>query len=115
MVNVLYGKDARGVSVSFPGKIVDAYEVNGQEKKIGSADFSDGALNFDMGKFAIRTFAVKFENAALQLSKPAQESVALAYNEDGISFDTKRSDGSIVNNLSLPAELIPSKVVSEDI
>lgn len=114
-LNELYGKEINHVSVSFPGKIVDAYEVNGQEKKIGSADFSDGALNFDMGKFAIRTFAVKFENAALQLSKPAQESVALAYNEDGISFDTKRSDGSIVNNLSLPAELIPSKVVSEDI
>ena len=39
-VNELYGKDAKGVSLSFPGKIVDAYEVNGQEKKIGSADFT---------------------------------------------------------------------------
>ena len=58
-VNELYGKNANGVSVSFPGKIVDAYEVNGQEKKIGDANFTNGTLNFDMTRFLIRSFAVK--------------------------------------------------------
>ena len=73
--NELYGKTANGVSVSFPGKIVDAYEVNGQEKKIGSANFTNGVLNFDMTKFIIRSFAVKFEKSAITLAKPAQQSV----------------------------------------
>jgi alpha-mannosidase len=114
-LNELYGKEVNHVSVSFPAKIIDAYEVNGQEKKIGSANFSDGALNFDMGKFAIRSFAVKFEKVSQPLSKPVQEFVALAYDEDGFSFDTKRADGNVVKNLSIPAELISSEVVSEDI
>lgn len=114
-VNELYGKDARGVSVSFPGKIVDAYEVNGQEVKIGSADFTGGTLNFDITRFLIRTFAVKFENSAIPSSKPAQAIVALAYNEDGISFDTKRSDGNMINGLTFPAEMISPEITSEDI
>ena len=90
-LNELYGKEVNHVSVSFPAKVVDAYEVNGQEKKIGSANFSDGALNLDMGKFAIRSFAVKLEKVSQPLSKPAQDFVALAYDEDGFSFDTKRA------------------------
>lgn len=114
-LNELYGKDVNHVSVSFPGKIVDAYEVNGQEKKVGSADFTNGVLNFNMGKFAIRSFAVRFEKVSQPLSKPVQEFVELAYDEDGFSFDTKRADGNIVNNLNIPAELIAPVVVSEDI
>jgi alpha-mannosidase len=113
--NELYGKSVNGVSLSFPGKIVDAYEVNGQEKKIGSVDFSNGVLNFDITGFLIRSFAVKFENPARSFSKPVQASLALPYNEDGISFDTKRSDGSIINGLTIPGELIAPEVVSEDI
>jgi len=114
-VNELYGKAAKAVSVSFPGKIVDGYEVNGQEKKIGTADFSNGTLNFDMTQFLIRTFAVKFENPVTASSKPVQASVSLPFNEDGISSDTKRADGSIINGLTIPAEMISPEVVSEDI
>ena len=114
-VNELYGKNANGVSVSFPGKIVDAYEVNGQEQKIGKANFNHGTLNFDMTKFLIRSFAVKFENPVVAFAKPVQKSVALPFNEDAISFDSNRSDGSMADSLSLPAELIPAEIVSEDI
>jgi alpha-mannosidase len=114
-VNELYGKEARGVSLSFPGKIVDAYEVNGQEKKTGTADFTNGTLNFDITRFLIRTFAVKFDNPAKPGSKAVMASVTLPYNEDGFSFDTKRSDGNIINGLTIPAELISPEVVSEDV
>ena len=113
--NELYGKDANGVSVSFPGKIVDAYEINGQEIKIGAANFTNGTLNFDMTKFLMRSFAVKFENSAIALAKPVQQNVVIPYNEDAISFDKNRTDGNMVNGLTLPAELIPAEVTSEDI
>ena len=113
--NELYGKDAKGIAVSFPGKIVDAYEVNGQERKIGSANFANGLLNFDMTKFLIRSFAVKFEQPAVAMAKPAQQSVELPYNEDAISFDSKRTDGNMTNGLTFPAELLPASIVSEDI
>ena len=114
-VNELYGKNANGVSVSFPGKIVDAYEVNGQEKRVGNADFTGGTLNFDITKFLIRSFAVKFEKAAQTLAKLEQKSVVIPFNEDAISFDSNRKDGNMANGLTLPAELIPSEISSEDI
>jgi alpha-mannosidase len=113
--NELYGKDAKGVMVGFPGKIVDAYEVNGQEKKIGPAGFSQAGLNFDMTKFLIRSFAVKLEQPSNALTKPVQQSVEIPYNEDAISFDANRSDGNMINGQTFPAELVPSSIISEDI
>jgi alpha-mannosidase len=114
-VNELYGKDANSVSITLPGKIVDAYEVNGQEKKIGTADFSGGNLNFNMTRFLIRSFAVKLENAPSRSVIPVQVVAGLPFNEDGISFDTKRPDGNMSDGFSIPAEQIPSEIISEDI
>ncbi|HLN55033.1 MAG TPA: glycoside hydrolase family 38 C-terminal domain-containing protein, partial [Bacteroidales bacterium] len=114
-VNELTGKEVSNVVVTFPGKVTDAYEVNGQEKRIGNSDFSNGTLNFDIGRFGIRTFAIKFENPATSAIAPVQASVTLPYNEDGFSFDTDRKDGNFDSNLTMPAELIPSELVSEDI
>lgn len=114
-VNELYGKDANSVSIILPGKIVDAYEVNGQEKKIGNVDFSGGNLNFNMTGFLIRSFAVKLENAPSFSAKPTQLVAELPFNEDGMSFDTKRSDGNMNDEFSIPAELMPSEIISEDI
>ena len=113
--NELYGKDANAVSVSFPGKVIDAYEVNGQEKKVGTANFANGTLNFDMTSFAMRSFAVKLDKPATVFALPAQQAVALPFDQDAISSDKNRADGNLVNGLSLPAELIPAKITSEDI
>jgi len=114
-LNELYGRDANGVSVSFPAKITEAYEVNGQEQKIGDADFNNGSLNLDMTKFAIRSFAVKFAKTSAAASKPEQESIEIPFDQDVISGDSNRSDGDMSGGLTYPAELIPSKIISEDI
>lgn len=113
--NELYGKNANDVSVSFPGKVIDAYEVNGQEKKIGSANVDNGTLNFDMTSFAMRSFAVKLAKPATTYALPAQQAVALAFDQDVISSDKNRADGNLVNGLTIPAELIPAQITSEDI
>lgn len=114
-VNELYGKDKKAISISLPGKIVDAYEVNGQEKKIGPADFKNGTLNFDITKFLIRSFAVKLEDPSQLVEKPTLSFVGLPYNEDGISSDKNRTDGNFKSGLSYPAEMLPAEIVSEDI
>ncbi len=114
-VNELNGKEVKNVSLSFPGKITDAYEVNGQEKKIGNADFTSGKLIFDMGRFAIRSFAVKFAEAPAKVKVPEQSFVELPYDADGFSSDNNRKNGAFENNLTYPAELVPAEVVSEDI
>jgi alpha-mannosidase len=120
-INELKGNDNRGLSVTFPNKIVDAYEVNGQEQKInGPVEFSGNTLKFDIGHYTIRSFAVKFETSDKQLSLPEQTSVTLPYNQDVFSFDDNRSDGNLRDiNLwrmySYPAELLPPEIISEDI
>jgi alpha-mannosidase len=63
----------------------------------------------------IRSFAVKFEKAAQALAKPVQTSVALPFNQDAISSDNNRADGNMANGLTLPAELVPTEITSEDI
>lgn len=113
--NELYGKSATGVSASFPGKIIDAYEVNGQEEKIGGAGFANGTLTFDMTKFLIRSFAVKFGKPLQASLKPRQEIVSLPFNEDAVSTDANRADGNLDSARTLPAELLPPVVTSEDI
>ena len=68
-----------------------------------------------MTKFMIRSFAVKFENAAVSLAKPVQQSLTIPFTDDVISSDNNRPDGNMTNGLSYPAELIPAVVTSEDI
>lgn len=114
-VNELTGKDQQGISISFPGKIEDAYEVNGQEQKIGDANFSKGKLNFDITHYTLRSFAVKLATPAVPVNKPAQTIVDLPYNADVFSFDHNRTDGNFDGHYSYPAEQIPAEIVSESI
>lgn len=117
-VNELFGQDAKGIQLSLPGKISDAYEVNGQEEKIGVADFSGGKLNFDITHYTIRSFAVKLQSPASPLKKPASIEIDLPYNQDIMSFDNNRSDidGRLGRNVyGIPAELVPTELISEDI
>ena len=68
-----------------------------------------------MTKFMMRTFAVKIEQPAMAMSKPVQQHIELPFDEDAISADNNRADGNMADGLTLPAELIPATVESEDI
>jgi len=111
----LTGKDQKGLCIGFPGKVVDAYEVNGQEQKLGKIDFSGGKLNFDLSHYTIRSFAVKFSVSSNPVAKKEQLFVDLPYNLDVFSFDHNRTDGRFDRDSSFPAELLPTEIVSEDI
>lgn len=113
-VNELSGKDLQGVKVSFPADITDAYEVNGQEQRIGNAAVSNGQLQFDLSHYTLRSFAVKLKSKASQTAI-AQAQVTLPYNTDVITHDLNRWDGVFGNGQSIPAELLPESVQSEDI
>ncbi len=113
-VNELEGKDLKGAEISFAGKIADAWEVNGQEQKIGPADFSGNKLKFGLTHYTIRSFAVKLVPAS-SLSKAEQQPVSLPYNKDVMSFDQNRDDGDFAWHNSIPAELVPDVITSEGI
>ena len=121
-VNELTGKDQKGVSLKFPAKILDAFEVNGQEQKIGAASIVGNSLNFDLSHYTIRSFAFKL--APQNPQNFNQSTVDLTYDQDVMSFDNNRTDGNMVpiydptdhgNVCNYPAELIPAELVSEGV
>jgi len=112
-VNELYGKDLKNVSLKFPEILTDAYEVNGQEKKIGDIAFKGNNLNFGLSHYTIRSFAVKFKDKPAEVI--AQNMLDLPFDQDAMSFDDNRDDCNFNNRSSLPAELIPAEITSEGI
>ncbi len=114
-VNELLGKDIKEVNIKFPAKIADAYEVDGQEKKIGKVDFFGENINIDLPHFTIRTFAVKLRPPAGNPAKPQQITLSLPYNLDAFSFDDNRDDGNFDYRVSMPAELIPAEITNGNI
>ncbi|WP_319589322.1 glycoside hydrolase family 38 C-terminal domain-containing protein [uncultured Draconibacterium sp.] len=112
-INEMLGKDQKGLTMNFNLPIENAYEVNGQEQKIGDAEFSDNALKFDISHFTIRSFAIKFTNA--ENTEHVQQQLELPFTNDVVSFDRNRHDGDFIGRRSYPAELFPSSITSEDI
>lgn len=120
-VNELFGKDLKGAEITFNRKILDAYEVNGQEQRIDSIDFIDNKLRCNLSYSAIRSFAVKLDSLTLFSNVATQKSLILKYNQDVISYDSNRNDGSFCNGdsywrqASIPAEMIPAEIISDGI
>ncbi len=116
-INELSGLDNKGIVVSLPGKITEAYEVNGQEQKTGEATIKDGKLMFDLSHYTIKSFAVRLQNPSSLMTKPSQVTVDIPFNGDVMSFDDNMSDIDARgrNIYGLPAELVPDIIVSEDI
>jgi len=114
-VNELFGKDLNQASLTLPGKIADAYEVNGQEQRIGDASYKGNTLSFGLNHYTIRSFAVKLETPTVVVLKIEQRAVILPYNQDVMSFDDNRNDGEFAQGTNIPAELVPDTITSEGI
>jgi alpha-mannosidase len=114
-INELSGRDLKNVKLVFPSNVVDAYEVNGQEKKTGTASADKNTLTFDLSHYTIRSYAVKLQSSIPATDSPVQSSVELPYNADVISFDTNRADGNFNDDQTMPGELLPDKIESEDV
>lgn len=114
-VNELLGKDIQGVKIKFPANIIDAYEVNGQEKRVGGANFSVKELKLDISHYAIKSYAIKLAATSKSMYAIKQSPVKLPYNVDAFSFDSNRDDGNLDGRYSMPAELIPNKLLSNDV
>jgi len=112
-VNELSGKDIKNAKITLPREVLEAYEVNGQEKRIGDVKFTKDGIQFDLSHYTIKSFAVKLkkDNEAVVTQQP----VTIPYNTDVMSFDDNRDDGVMFDGQSLPAELLPEFVESEGI
>ena len=119
-VNEQSGKDQSGIKLQLPEKILDAYEINGQEQRIGVVATNGNALTFDLSHFTLRSFAVKL--ASLKNFSFNQSTADLSYDQDVMSFDNNRTDGDMVrkydptehgNVNNFPAEMMPATLESE--
>jgi alpha-mannosidase len=111
-VNETGGNGRTGVHISFPKKIKEAFEVNGQEEQIGKVEVNGNSISFSISKFTVKSFAVRFETSEKQI---VQQNVELIYDKDVMSADDNRSDGEFAENDNLPAELIPDTIVADGI
>lgn len=114
-INELLGRDAQGLSMKFCENIADAYEVNGQEQRIGGAEYLNDELHFDISHYAIKSYAIKLSKNIKSSDIVKQAPVGLPYNLDAFSYDSNRDDGNMDGLFSMPAELIPDTIVSNGI
>jgi alpha-mannosidase len=112
-VNELSGKEVKNIQVTLPAEVIDAYEINGQEKRIADIKFTKNGIRFDLSPYTIRSFAVKLKGT--DMTAISQQPVEIPYNADVISSDENREDGIMFNGRSLPAELLPDFIESEGI
>jgi alpha-mannosidase len=102
------------VSVRFGEGIQDAWEVDGQEKRIADARVVDGKLQAGVfPTYACRAFAIVPKPASAAGKPAVSEPLDLSalFNADVVSADGKRADGDFAGGLSIPAEQLPAGII----
>lgn len=104
------------VKISFGAPVVEAFEADGQERRVGDATIEDGTISTQMTPYLPRTFVFKLAKAGDQLSTMSSRPVALDYNTDCVSTDENRGDGAIDSEgRSMPAEMLPGKMTVDGV
>ncbi|MBN2562900.1 MAG: alpha-mannosidase [Phycisphaerae bacterium] len=112
----LWGRSADNVEVSFGRGLVEAYEVDGQERRIGDAVLRDGKLVIDLTPYSPRSFAVRLGKPPVSLEPPSNTPVALDLDVAVAGIDGDRSVGRLDDEgRTIPAEMLPSHITSEGI
>ncbi|RJP37891.1 MAG: alpha-mannosidase [Phycisphaerales bacterium] len=115
-VQELWGREAKDVELALAAPIADAYEVDGQERRIGDAKTVQGKLAFDVQPYRPRSFCVKLAQAPVKLDPPQCRTVAVEYNADVVTSDTDQTGGRMdADGRTYPAEVLPATLVSDGI
>ncbi|MFH1419423.1 MAG: glycoside hydrolase family 38 C-terminal domain-containing protein [Planctomycetota bacterium] len=112
----LWGREANNVAITLSEGLREAYEVDGQERRIGAAQLRDGKLVVNMTPYSPRSFAVRLGKPSVTLDKPTNTPVALEFDTCVSSPDGNRGAGKFDDSgCSMPAEMLPSTITSEGI
>lgn len=112
----LLGKEIAGVEIGFISKIKDAYEVDGQERRIGPATLKNGKLSVDFSKFAVRSFAILLEPPAQSLNPPVSFELPLPFDQDVVGLETIKSKGAFdANGITIPANQFPDRITLDGV
>jgi alpha-mannosidase len=112
----LTGKPANGLLLHGATAITSAREVDAQERAIGDATITNGALGFDMKGFGLRAYAIKLAPPTATVPPVTSQSVPIAYNIDVVSSRAKRGDGAMdADGGAYPAEMFPQQLTREGV
>jgi len=115
-VQELFGKAIDYVTLTMPGKIIAASEVDGQEQFLQMLSPEKGMLRFALGPYEMKSFSLSLEPATDTLTPPASSPLTLLFDEDVLTQDSSRYAvhfGS--SGISIPAELFPGEVSADGI
>lgn len=96
------------VKLTLAAGIRHAVETNGYEEGDGAVSFDTHQLTFDMGPFAVKTFALELETAEAATANGTP--VALDYNTRVTTPATDLTAGEFGKGISIPEELYETSV-----
>jgi alpha-mannosidase len=103
------GEPAADVRLSFAAPLEAAREVDGQERPLGAATVTAGALATSFTPNQLLSFAVKLARAPHPVAAPKWQPVGLPYDLAAASTDGSSSQGGFAaDGRALPAELLPA-------
>ena len=112
----LDGKPQTSVRIAFNTPITAAREINGQEHPVGEATLSGGVLVTEFSAYQPRTFAVRLTAAQTKVAAVLSVPVTLHYDLATASNDGTRAAGGFDREgNSLPAEMLPTQIVFNDV
>ncbi len=107
------GHDAKGVKITAGRKILAAREVDGQERPMGEATVTNGALVTDLGGYELRAYALTLAEPSSNERADAvkSEPLTLRYDTDVMSTNQNTADGAMGDSgRSYPAEQMPGSL-----
>jgi alpha-mannosidase len=110
----LDGKSAKGVRVSFNANISEAFEVDGQERRLGDVKSDGNSLLADINGYELRAYAVKLAPATTKAQAPTSTPLTLTFDTDAVSTNANRKDGAMEEGLTFPAEQFPTGTFTSD-
>lgn len=115
-IQELLGRELQNGEVSFATRIINAYEIDGQERKIGDVVIKDGKLLLDMKKYSIRSFAVQIEPPSEKIDLPISTEIPFIFDQDVVSSNRNKRNGSFdQQGFSIPSEQFPETLVVDGI
>lgn len=112
----LDGKPQQDVQISFAASITAAREMNGQEQPVGPATLKSGILHTSFNAYQPRTFALKLAASVTKIGAVRSTPVALRYDIATSTNDGTPSEaGFDGKGDALPAEMLPQKIVFNDV
>lgn len=105
------GKARKNVRLTMGSGIISAAALDGCENEIAKADVSDGSLVFDISPFGVKTFALTLKDTDKISVKTDVAPVALPYDMKVITSNKEKDKGELSGKTSIPAELIPDKIL----